>query len=86
MAVQEVEGALEGMGLGWPEFLWAVQVLHSRCFFDGAMGLHLCGQHLLVRLQVEMPLCAALVRIALVPRLNRNPLHARREPVEGPPN
>ncbi|GLI70349.1 hypothetical protein VaNZ11_015310 [Volvox africanus] len=33
---------LEGMGCGWQDFLWAVQIFHSRCFFEPSSGLHMC--------------------------------------------
>lgn len=32
---------LEAIGCGWRDLLWAVSALHSRCFFDAGLGLHL---------------------------------------------
>ncbi|KXZ52010.1 hypothetical protein GPECTOR_10g1032 [Gonium pectorale] len=33
---------LEAIGCGWEDFLWAVQVFHSRCFVEPGSGRHLC--------------------------------------------
>ncbi|GIM12007.1 hypothetical protein Vretimale_15464 [Volvox reticuliferus] len=33
---------LEEMGCGWQDFLWAVQIFHSRCFFEPSSSLHMC--------------------------------------------
>lgn len=38
---EERRPRLAAAGCGWDDLLWAVQVLHSRCFFDPSMGLHL---------------------------------------------
>jgi hypothetical protein len=32
---------LAAISCDWDDLLWAVQVLHSRCFFDPSLGLHL---------------------------------------------
>ncbi|KAG2445278.1 hypothetical protein HYH02_008745 [Chlamydomonas schloesseri] len=32
---------LEAIGCGWEDFLWAVQVFHSRCFFEPTSGRHM---------------------------------------------
>ncbi|KAF8065588.1 hypothetical protein HT031_003189 [Scenedesmus sp. PABB004] len=34
-------GELAAIGCGWRDFLWAVQVLHSRCFFEPTSRRHL---------------------------------------------
>ncbi|GLC44731.1 hypothetical protein PLESTB_000970800 [Pleodorina starrii] len=33
---------LSELGCGWGDFLWAVQIFHSRCFFEPSAGLHMC--------------------------------------------
>jgi hypothetical protein len=37
----ELRPALAAIGSGWDDLLWAAQVLHSRCFYDAGLGLHL---------------------------------------------
>lgn len=32
------------LGLGYQDYLWAVEVLHSRCFFAGDLQQHLSGK------------------------------------------
>lgn len=39
---EEVRGELEAIGSGWADFLWAVQVFTSRCFFEPTSGRHMC--------------------------------------------
>ncbi|WIA16910.1 hypothetical protein OEZ85_013837 [Tetradesmus obliquus] len=36
----EQQQQLAASGCNWQDFLWAVQVLHSRCFLDAASGCH----------------------------------------------
>lgn len=38
---EDLRPQLDAAGAGWRNFLWAVQALHSRCFYDPTMGLHL---------------------------------------------
>ncbi|PNH11517.1 histone H3 [Tetrabaena socialis] len=41
-ASEVLQPELEALGYGWDEFLYAVQVFHSRCFYEPASGRHLC--------------------------------------------
>ncbi|KAG2439439.1 hypothetical protein HXX76_004795 [Chlamydomonas incerta] len=36
-----VRPELDAIGCGWEDFLWAVQVFHSRCFFEPTSGRHM---------------------------------------------
>ncbi|GBF87434.1 hypothetical protein Rsub_00145 [Raphidocelis subcapitata] len=38
---RELAPQLEAVGCGRADLLWAVQVLHSRCFYEANLGLHL---------------------------------------------
>ena len=41
LRTQELQPELQQLGCGWEDFLWAVEVFHSRCFFDAG---HLSGE------------------------------------------
>ncbi|GIL67250.1 hypothetical protein Vafri_20683 [Volvox africanus] len=73
---------LEGVGCGWQEFLWAVQIFHSRCFFEPSSALHMCVPG--VDLANHSPQPNAAVRLQHSPGACQG-YHALAEVAEPPP-